>query len=249
MNHARSSLGSLLPLTARVLRSPADLVAPGVRLENILVGLVTLIVLAGGLFGVVIGSYRGGVQQVFAALKVPLVFVLPLLLVLPAVRALYVAAGVPLRYERLVVASLVGVARAALLAAALGPALWLLYSVRPDYHFAVMCLCATLVVTGGVGLLTIARLLPDGGKLRGLAHMGALVLAGVVFAQSGWVLRPFLVRPRGEVTFVRPIEADVFSSMGASYRSSRGRYDGWEAEEVPLWSEGDDARVEETERP
>jgi len=81
----------------------------------------------------------------------------------------------------------------------------------------------------------MASLLPAGGRLRVCAHLASLVVVGVVLAQGGWLLRPFLVCPRAEISFVRPIEADVFSSVGAAWRSSRGDYRGWEAESVPMW--------------
>ena len=123
-----------------------------------------------------------------------------------------------------------------------GPALWLLYSVNLDYHRAVMCLCGALVVAGSIGLFTVATLLPGGGRLRITAHLASFAIAGLVFAQGGWLLRPFLVRPRAEVTFLRPMEANVFSSVGAAWRSSRGDYRGWDAEAVQVWSDGDDVR-------
>jgi hypothetical protein len=217
-----------------VLRSPQDVAEP---LAELLPALLLLIAIGGGLFGLVIGSYRGGVQHVFAAIKLPLVLLLPLLVCLPACRALYLAAGVQVTYERLVFAALVGMARASLLAAAAGPALWLLYSVSLDYHLAVMLLCGALAIAGGIGLLTTARLLPAGGQLRACAHLGSLAIVGVVLAQGGWLLRPFLVRPRADIAFVRPLEADVFSSMNAALDSSRGNYRGWDAEQVPLWEQ------------
>lgn len=229
---------SLLALTVRVLRSPESLLeGDRVPLATVVPGLLALVATAGGLFGIVIGSYRGGIQHVFAAIKLPIVLVLPLLVTLPAILALYRAAGVALRYDRLAFAAIVGVTRASLLAAAMGPALWLLYSIRLDYHRAVMSLVATLVVAGAVGLVTVSRLLPQGGNLRGCAHFASLVFAGLVFAQGGWLLRPFLVRPRAEITFVRPVEADVFSSVDATWRSAKGDYREWDAEPVPLWNE------------
>lgn len=242
MSAARND-ASLLSLTVAVLRAPASLITGDrVPLARVLPGLLLLIALAGGLFGLVIGSYRGGVQHLFAAIKLPAVLLLPLVVTLPAIRALYRAAGVDVGYDRLCFAALVGVARASLLAAAMGPALWLLYSVNLDYHRAVMCLCGALVVAGSIGLFTVATLLPGGGRLRITAHLASFAIAGLVFAQGGWLLRPFLVRPRAEITFLRPMEADVFSSVGAAWRSSRGDYRGWDAEAVQVWSDGDDVR-------
>ena len=43
------------------------------------------------------------------------------------------------------------------------------------------------------------------------------------------LLRPFVVRPRAEVSFLRPVEANVFTSLASTGRSARGHYRGWDA--------------------
>ncbi len=230
-----------LQLTVTVLREPAALLrgrddASG-ALARLVPALLAVVVVGAGLFGLVVGSYRGGLQHLWAALKLPLVLLLPLLVALPTVHALYRVAGVGMRHERLVFAAMVGCARASLLLAAMGPALWLLFSLRIDYHAAVLAMCGALAIAGAIGLVTTASLLPSGGALRILAHTGALAVAAVVLAQGGWVLRPFLVRPRAEITFLRPLEADVFSSVRTTWRSSKGDYRGWNAD-APKWRKG-----------
>lgn len=236
--NARTTPVPALELTVAVLREPAALLRgrddDRGALARLTPALLAIVVAAAGLFGLVVGSYRGGLQHLWAALKLPLVLLLPLLVALPAVHALYRVAGVGMRHERLVFASLVGCARASLLLAAMGPALWLVFSLGIDYHAAVLVMCAALVLAGTIGLVTTASLLPAGGALRVFAHVGALAVAAVVLAQGGWVLRPFLVRPRAEITFLRPLEADVFSSARATWRSSKGDYRGWDPD-APRW--------------
>jgi hypothetical protein len=39
------------------------------------------------------------------------------------------------------------------------------------------------------------------------------VVLGLVTAQTGWLLRPFVARPTAEVTLFRPVEGDVFGSL------------------------------------
>jgi hypothetical protein len=58
------------------------------------------------------------------------------------------------------------------------------------------------------------------------------------------LLRPFVARPRAAVAFVRPVEADVFSSLRAATSSARGRYRGWDAR--PAGFLGRDEDIEET---
>lgn len=206
---------SILPLTASLLREPEALVercADPDTLARLAPRLLAVTCGSAALFGAVAGSYRGGAQVLFAAAKMPLLFLIPLVVGLPAVRALYEAFEADVRWPRLAGAGLVATARAAVLAAALGPALWLVYSVDPGYHPAVGLMALLLAVTGLPALGTVAKATP-GGRSRWIPAVASLALLGAITAQTGWLLRPFVARPTAEVTLVRPIEGDVFGSL------------------------------------
>ena len=67
----------------------------------------------------------------------------------------------------------------------------------------------------------------------------AAILMGLTTAQTGWLLRPFIARPTAEVTFLRPIEADIASSLTRSTRSAAGDYRGsWDPEQQGLIHRG-----------
>lgn len=207
--------GGVWGLCAALLRDPQSLVDdagdPAVVAWRV-PRLVAVTAVSAALFGAVVGSYRGGIQIPYAALKAPLLYGIPLVVGLPASRALFEAFGAEVPWRRLSMAGLVGVARAAVLAAALGPALWLLWSVAPSYHLAVFLMAALLVVSGAPGLATVARAVPAG-PARWLGGAASLVVLGLVTAQTGWLLRPFVARPTAEVTLFRPVEGDVFGSL------------------------------------
>jgi hypothetical protein len=235
---------SILALAGTLLRSPAELVDGPTRrpTAELIPALLLVTTVGAALFGLVAGSYRGGIQYVYAAIKMPLLFGLPLLVGLPAVWSLHVACRGSVRYERVVVAALVGLARAALLAAAMGPALWLAFSLHVDYHLAILAMTGALVLAGGIGMLTAFRCLPPLLGASRLVHLVSLGVLGAVLAQSGWLLRPFIARPRADVAFLRPIESDVFSSLLAATRSARGDYRGWEAEAGGLLGDAEEER-------
>ncbi|MFZ5480869.1 MAG: hypothetical protein ACOZNI_29180 [Myxococcota bacterium] len=225
---------SVLALTARVLRDPAGLVAEHDTADGLArVAPSLLVVAASGaaVFGAAVGSYRGGVQTLYAALKMPVLLVLPPLLVLPALAAAWRACDVETSRRRLALAALAGMARTGVLAAAMAPALWLPYSVRVDYHLAVVLMAGALAFVGLPGLVTIART-AVGGQHRFLATAGCLFLLGLVTAQTGWLLRPFVARPRADVALFRPIESDVISSISATASAATGDYREWEPEEA-----------------
>lgn len=207
---------SMLALCGLMLRAPADLVARGSHPKTIgaFAPRVLLIALGSALvFGAVVGSYRGGVQIAYAAVKMPLLFVIPLLVTIPALGALLRVFGLPLDKTRLGLAGLVGMARIALVAAAAAPVLWLLYSLTPGYHLATVLLAATLLLAGAAGLPALLSAVAERNSRSWAAAMLGAVLLGVSTAQTGWVLRPFVARPRGEVALLRPIEGDAIGSL------------------------------------
>lgn len=187
---------------------------------------------AGGaaIFGAVAGSYRGGLQTFYAAAKFPFFLLLPVLLCLPAIHALFRACEVEVAYRRLSLATLVAMARTAVLLAAAGPVLWLIYSVQIDYHLAILMMVATIGVIGLPGAALVVRMLPGSGFQRQVAVMGSVALLGLVMAQSGWLLRPFVEHPTGEITLLRPVENDIFSSLGNTFLAATGNYQDWEPE-------------------
>lgn len=222
---------SLLETCAALIRDPVALGRDDPRrvLHDHGPVLLLIALASAAIFGGVVGTYRGGLQLLYASIKLPLLWVVPVLVTLPAVRAFHRVCGIEVNYGQVALAVLVGCARSALLLAVASPALWLLFSVNVDYHWAVLVLCGSVLAAGAVGLATVARILPGSGAAKVLANALAALAVGVVVAQSGWVLRPFVARPRADVAFLRPVESNVFASTMASWRSARGRYDGWDA--------------------
>ncbi len=223
---------SLLTLTSQVLRDPIAVVDAHDEPADLGWLAPRLLGISGAgaaLFGAVVGSYRGGEQVLYAALKLPLLLWVPPLLALPAIHAAWRACEVDVPYRRLALAALAGMARAGVLASALAPVLWLPYSVEADYHASVLLFAAMVVLAGLPGLAAIARAIPRGGHRRWIAAGGSLLLVGLLLAQTGWLLRPFVARPTTAVALFRPVEGDILSSLGHTAASSVGVYGDWEA--------------------
>lgn len=220
---------SLLSLTAAVLRDPKALIdeRPG-SLSRLAPPLLTITLLGGALFGLMVGSQRGELQLLYAAVKMPVLLLAPPLIALPALHALWRAAGVAVDWGRLSLAALAAMARSAVLAAALGPVLWLLYSCNLDYHLSVLLMVGTIGLAGLPGVAALVRSLPTGGELRWIAALGSALALFLAFAQTGWLLRPFIARPQAAVAFLRPVEEDIFSSLATTPNSAVGDYRGWD---------------------
>jgi hypothetical protein len=104
-------------------------------------------------------------------------------------------------------------ARTALIAAAAAPILWLCYSLSPGYHLATAFLAATLLLAGFTGLPALLTAVSERSWRARAAALAGVMLLGLTTAQTGWVLRPFVARPRAEVTLLRPVEGDVLGSL------------------------------------
>lgn len=217
----------LLTLTSQVLRDPDAVAASGDdhALARLAPPLLVLAVGGAAVLGLAVGASAGPLQAVYAAVKLPALFLVPPLVVLPLVHTFAEACGVSVPWSRLGIATLAGLARSGLLAAAAAPVLWLPFSLDAEYHLAVLAFVGTFGLVTLPALATLSRSVPRGGRLRWMAVLGTLAMLGLVTAQTGWLLRPFVARPAGVVAFLRPVESDIFSAIGATSRSAVGDYD------------------------
>jgi len=169
--------------------------------------LVGAVVVGGALFGFSVGAFHGGWQALYAAAKMPLVLAAPLLVTLPALRVLHGDVSL----QRAGLAALLCTARVAVLAAALAPVMWLICSLDPPYAVAVLGMVAALVLIGLPNLVALARLLSP--EVRVVPMLATVMLVGVVLAQTGWLLRPFVVTPGAAVTFLCPLRGDILDGL------------------------------------
>lgn len=214
---------SLLSLAVEVLARPAALIealsgdhldpARATWTRGAIPRLLALVFLGAGLFGLAVGTYRGGIQVALSALKMPFVLLSPLLVTLPALRVLHSSQEGEVSPRRAGMAALVGAARVAILASALVPLVWLLYSLQPPYRASLLFMAASLALVGIPGLFTVGRALAPRGKPGLSASLLTVGLCGLVIAQSGWLLRPFVVTPGARVSFLCPIQEDVFTGL------------------------------------
>ncbi len=191
-------------------------------LTRTLVGAVTL---GAGLFGAVIGAHRGGLQVAYCALKVPLILLVTLVVCAPPFLALARAASLPIGARSVIALALGSCARFALVLVGLAPFVWLMEGWSLGYHRVILSVVAVCAVAGvAAGRMLFAGLSRAGGAGTrvGLAFVAVFAVVG---AQTSWILRPFVVRPRTEhVPFVRSLEGDFVGAIGTTARSAAGVY-------------------------
>jgi hypothetical protein len=212
----------------RLLRAPAD-IATSCREDRdtrAIVAVSLAAVLVGStVFGGTIGSFRGGVQIPYAAVKLPLAMLATLALSAPAFHALAAGLGRAWPMRSVVALALAAAGRSALVLLAVSPVLWLLYDLGLGYHAASLAAALAYAVAGLAALGVVLRGLGEGAGQK----LTALAFAGVFFAvggQTSWILRPYLVRPRTDhIPFVRAREGGFLDAIHKSTRSAAGVYD------------------------
>jgi hypothetical protein len=215
------------PEWVSLLRDPAAIAARCVEerdLGSLARSSTACLVLGACVLGGVLGTFRGGAQIPLAAAKLPLVLLATLSLSAPAFYALANALGTSWSFRTVVALSLAASARAALVLAALAPPLWLAMDLGLGYHGSTLAAVIAVGIGGTLGVSIVLRAL--GGTLAGLTSglaCGAVFLA--VLAQTAWIARPFLLRPRaGNVVVLRSLEGTFLDSVALSLQSARGVY-------------------------
>lgn len=182
------------------------------------------IALAAGVFGGVVGAYRGGAQVLFGAVKMPLVLLITAVVSTPALIGIARAFDVRIEAREAVVLALASCARFALVLAGLAPIVWLVEG-GLGYHQVALCITVCCGVAG-VGSSQVLFLgLSRKGRWGAAAGVAFVAVHAIVGGHTAWMLRPYLVRPRTPATpLLRGVEGDLFTSVGLSARSARGIY-------------------------
>jgi hypothetical protein len=176
-------------------------------------------------FGAVLGSFRGGVQIAYGAVKVPLAVLATLALCAPAFHALAAVLGRPRPMRAVITLTLAAAGRSSLVLLAFTPALWLALDCGVGYHSAAVLAALAYGVAGLAALGVIIRGIGqgDGRLLTALAFMAMFFATG---GQTAWILRPYLVRPKAvTVPFLRAREGGFSDAVLRSSRSAAGIYD------------------------
>jgi hypothetical protein len=209
-------------LMNRLLRSPSD-VARDCREDRDLAAVaassLVAIFVSALLFGAAVGSWRGGTQIAFAALKVPLVTLGTLVVSVPAFYAIAAVFGRPWSLRAAVSVMLVAGARLSLVLLASTPVVWLAINLGASYDAVKLLASFAYAVAGLAALgLLLRGLGPGPGRTATVLTFVAVFL--LVGGQSAWILRPYLGTPgHDEITlFTREHEGGVAYQLWLSAR-------------------------------
>jgi hypothetical protein len=188
--------------------------------------MIATIAIAMAIVGAALGSYRGGVQIAYAAIKLPIVLLATAALAAPALTAIGVALGRPARLAADLALVMSALAFGALLLCACTPLIMLARALDVSYHDMIL---VTVGLFGFAGLASLRIVVGALARERAPGTWPAIVGLCIVFVlvggQLAWALRPYLVRPRApDVVFVREVEGSLIDAVFENVRSSRGIY-------------------------
>lgn len=197
-----------------------------IRLMDLARVMLITIAVASAVFGAALGTYRGGVQILYAAVKFPLLMLGTAAICAPSLSAFNAALERPSSLQKDLALVLASLALGSLVLVAQAPLVMLASSLAFDYHTLILLTFGCCSVAGLASLTMVSRGLRaafDGRHRSAVASL--LLIFCVVGAQLAWTLRPYLVRPRTqEVPFVRALEGSLVESLAESLRSARGIY-------------------------
>jgi MFS family permease len=198
----------------------------GTELRHIMRTMVATIAVAMAIVGATLGSYRGGVQIAFAAIKLPLVLLGTAALSAPALSAIGAALGRRSRVAVDLALVMSALAFGALLLAACTPLVLLGRALDVEYHRMILLVVCMFSIAGIASLRMIVHALAiEAAPGWRTAVVGLCTIFALVGGQLAWALRPYLVRPREQqIVFVRSVEDSLVESIMNVMQSAQGNY-------------------------
>ena len=198
-----------------------------------------------GLYAVARGGTGSGLQLLAAALKVPLLFLLTLVVTLPSLYVLSALARSRLSFTHTVRLLLASVTVNLALLASFGPVTGFFTLSTESYPFMILLNVAFFTVSGIVGLVFLRKALdvvfesdtadaaapkgaPSSASLPPLPRARAVdpaarvfnawtLIYAVVGAQMGWILRPFIGAPSVPFRWFRERDSNFFVVVWESF--------------------------------
>ena len=181
-----------------------------------------------GIYGVLRPGNATWQQLVASMLKVPLLFLLTLVVTVPSLYVFAALARSRLKFRETLRLLLAAIAVNLALLASLGPVLGFFTLSTTSYSFLVTLNVVFFGVAGLAGLIFLKRALDQVfAAARDAALTGEpgrvvfrtwLLVYGVVGAQMGWILRPFVGTPDLPFTWFRPRESNFFAAVLGALR-------------------------------
>jgi hypothetical protein len=177
-------------------------------------------------YGAVLGSTHSLWQALSSAVKLPLLFLITLIICVPALYIFSVLFGSNQRLPQLITMVLSAITVTAVLLLSLAPVTFFFMLTTSDYQFFKLLNVFFFAIAGFVGMFFLSRGIQiitmadkEGGtKIRSIILYLWILLYGFVGSQMAWTLRPFVGYPWARFELIRELGGhfytNVFYSIG-----------------------------------
>lgn len=188
-----------------------------VRLEKKIVSLLICSSLFLAFYGAIIGSFSGGLQIVGSAIKLPALYLITLIICLPALYFFDVILGSSRTFEQYLTLLLASMAMISVMLFGFAPiTLFFRLSIN-DYQFFKLLNVVIFAITGIIGVSFFYRgmLFLNSQDSKKTNQSTAIVrvwlfLYAFVGSQMGWTLRPFFGDPNQPFQLFRKLESNFY---------------------------------------
>jgi hypothetical protein len=178
-----------------------------------------------GIFGFIVGTYGGGIQLVYTAIKVPLLMFVTTLITLPfmfIVSIIIENKATPAFTTNIINYTLT---QTSLMMFGLSPLMWVFIQTN-DYRINILALSLIFIISGGFAIVRTGKAIRENLETTGLKLIMLSIACGVIYTfvagQVWWLMRPWVgytVKER-DLPFIRPLDDDEINNVYESIQLS-----------------------------
>jgi hypothetical protein len=173
------------------------------------------------LYGAVMGSSNSALQALCSAIKLPILFLITLVICLPTLYFFNLLFGSRLTLPQTLALILTAITVTAVLTLSFAPISLFFWLTAPHYQFFKLLNVAILTLTGFFGLTFLVTGMghvqqEDGRTARNLILRMWILIYGFVGTQMAWTLRPFLGAPWVPFQIFRQLESNFYVNVAES---------------------------------
>ncbi len=172
-------------------------------------------------YGAVLGSTHSIWQALSSAIKLPLLFLVTLVICVPALYIFSVLFGSSQRLSQLVTLVLSAITVTAVLLLSLAPVTFFFMLTTSGYQFFKLLNVFFFAIAGFAGMFFLSRGIhsittagkESGTKIRGMVLYLWILLYAFVGSQMAWTLRPFVGYPAARFELIRELGGNFYTNI------------------------------------
>jgi hypothetical protein len=172
-------------------------------------------------YGAVLGSTHSLLQALSSAAKLPLLFLITLIISIPALYVFSVLFGANQRLSQSIALVLAAITVTAVLLLSFAPITFFFMLTTSGYQFFKLLNVLFFTIAGGLGMLFLSQGMrvvsagdkEEGTKMRGLVLYVWIILYAFVGSQMAWTLRPFIGYPDARFELIRELGGNFYSNV------------------------------------